>query len=139
MQGRCPWPLIAPYPIIVYSVSNNYYRPHLSHFLGKCYFRDPNLITFNFCVYLILNEEQFTFHLQYIHSGMFANRKCEKLSYPQNPKMCNPILVTPLKMQPHYSQSRHENATPSSGKSPLASYEEVPPSPAPSRLLLSIF
>ena len=78
-----------------------------------------------------MNDEQFTFHLQYIHSGMFANRKCEKLSYPQNPKMCNPILVTTLKMQPHYSQSRHENATPSSGKSPLASYEEVPPSPPP--------
>ena len=29
-------------------------------------------------------------------------------------------------MPPHYSQSSHENATPSSGTSPLASYEEVP-------------
>ena len=35
--------------------------------------------------------------------------------YSQNPKMCGPILVTPLKMQPHYSQSSRENATPSSG------------------------
>ena len=28
--------------------------------------------------------------------------------------MCDPILVTLLKMQPHYSQSSRENATPSS-------------------------
>ena len=30
-------------------------------------------------------------------------------------------------MRPHYSQSSRENATPSSGTSPLASYKEVPP------------
>ena len=41
--------------------------------------------------------------------------------------MCDPILVTLLKMQPHYSQSSRENATPSSGTSPVASYKEVPP------------
>ena len=41
--------------------------------------------------------------------------------------MCDPILVTPLKMRPGYSQSRRENATPYSGASPLASYKEVPP------------
>ena len=28
--------------------------------------------------------------------------KCEELSYPKNPKMCDPILVTLLKMRPHY-------------------------------------
>ena len=33
---------------------------------------------------------------------------------PKNLKMCDPILVTLLKMQPHYSQSSRENATPSS-------------------------
>ena len=43
--------------------------------------------------------------------------------------MCDPILVTLLKMRAHYSQSSRENATPSSGTSPLASYKEVPPSP----------
>ena len=58
---------------------------------------------------------------------MFANRKYEELSYPKNQKMWDPILVTLLKMPPHYSQSSHENATPSSGTAPLASYEEVPP------------
>ena len=34
-------------------------------------------------------------------------------------------------MRPHYSQSNRENATPSSGTSPLASYMEVPPPPPP--------
>ena len=43
--------------------------------------------------------------------------------------MCDPILVTLLKMQPHYSQSSRENATSSSGTSPVASYKEVPPPP----------
>ena len=39
--------------------------------------------------------------------------------------MCDSILVTLLKMRPHYSQSRRKNATPSSGTSPLASNKEV--------------
>ena len=47
---------------------------------------------------LILNEEHLTFQLQYKNSGIFANRKYEELSYPKNPKMCDPILVTLLKM-----------------------------------------
>ena len=34
-----------------------------------------------------------------------------------------------LKMRPHCSQSSRKNATPSSGPSPLASYEEGPPPP----------
>ena len=34
-------------------------------------------------------------------------------------------------MRPNYSQSSHENAAPSSGTYPLASYEEVPPSSHP--------
>ena len=40
--------------------------------------------------------------------------------------MCDPILVTLWKMQPHYGHSSRENATPSSGTSPLACYKEVP-------------
>ena len=43
--------------------------------------------------------------------------------------MCDPILVTLLKMQPYYSQFSRENGTPSSGTSPVASYNEVPPPP----------
>ena len=49
-----------------------------------------------------------------------------ELSYSKNPKMCDPILATPLKMQPHYSLPNRENATPSSGTSSVASYKEVP-------------
>ena len=54
---------------------------------------------------------------------------------PKNPKMCDPKLVTPLKMRPHYSQSSRLNETPSSGTSPLASHKEVP---LPPELLTSI-
>ena len=83
-----------------------------------------------------MNEEHFTFHLQYKHCGTFANRKYEELSYPKNQKMCDPILVTLLKMRPHYSQSSRENATPSSGTSSLASYQEVPPHHHPRAAIL---
>ena len=44
---------------------------------------------------------------------------------PKNPKMSDAILVTLLKMQPHYSQSSSENETPSGCTSPSASYKEV--------------
>ena len=43
----------------------------------------------------------FTSHLQYKHPGTFANLKYEELSYPR----------------------KSENVTPSSGTSPLASYQ----------------
>ena len=75
-----------------------------------------------------LSEEHFTFHLQYKHSGAFANRKCEEFFYPTSPKTCDLILVTQV-MQPYFSQSSHENATPSSGTFSLASYKKVPPPP----------
>ena len=57
-----------------------------------------------------------------------------RIFLPKNPKICDPILVTLLKMQAQSSQSSRENATPPSGTSPLASYKEVPP-PLPSREL----
>ena len=41
--------------------------------------------------------------------------------------MCDPILVLLMKMQTHYSKSSGKNAIPSSGTSPLAYYQEVPP------------
>ena len=77
------------YLIIVYSVGN--YKPHLSH-LGKYVIcAIPTQAAFYLCICPILNEEYFTFqlfHLQYKHSGTFANRKYEELSYPKNQKMC---------------------------------------------------
>ena len=77
-------------------------------------------------MYRLLNKEHFTFHLQCKHFGTFANRKYEQLPYPEYQKMCDLILVTLLKMRAHDSQSSCENATPSSGTFPLASYTEVP-------------
>ena len=114
----------SPYPIVVYSVAS--YRPQLSHYWEIYNFPDPNLVNFYLSKYLILNEEHFTFYLQYKHSGTFASRKYEELSYHKNNKMCEPILETLLKMLPHYSQSSRENATPSGGTSPITSYKEVP-------------
>ena len=60
-----------------------------------------------------MNEERFTFHLQRKHSGKFANRKFEELSYTKKSE----------NVRPHSSNSI-ENATPSSGTSPLASYKD---------------
>ena len=52
-------------------------------------------------------------------------------TYPKNPKICNPILVTLLKMRLHYTHSSRENATPSSDTSLLGSCKGVPPPPPP--------
>ena len=46
---------------------------------------------------------------------------------PKNSILCDPIPVTLLKIRPHYSHSSHQNATPPSGTSPLATYKEVTP------------
>ena len=70
-----------------------------------CNFRDLNLVTFYLCIYLIVNDEQFTFHLQYKHYGTFANRKYEELPFPKNQRMCDRILVTLLKMRSYYSRT----------------------------------
>ena len=51
--------------------------------------------------FFTLNEEHFTFHLRYKHSGTFANRKYAGLSYPKKSK----------NVRPHSSNSI-ENATP---------------------------
>ena len=48
-----------------------------------------------------LNEERLTFHLQNKHSGTFANRKYEELSYPQKSENARP-----------HSSNSLENATP---------------------------
>ena len=64
--------------------------------------------------------------VQYKHSGMFANRKNEELSYRQKSENVRPHSSQALlKIRPHYSQSSRENATPSNGTSPLASYKVI--------------
>ena len=47
----CAAVLSEPLPHCSLFFSN--YRPHLSHFLEKSNFRDPNLVTFYLCIYLI--------------------------------------------------------------------------------------
>ena len=42
-----------------------------------------------------------------------------EFSYPPRPENVRPILETQWKMQSHYSQFSRENATPTSGTSPL--------------------
>ena len=44
--GYVPLASQSPYPIIIYFLAN--FRPHLSH-----NFRDPSLVTFYLCIYLI--------------------------------------------------------------------------------------
>ena len=105
--------------------------PHYSLFCGPilvtfgqiCNFRDPNLVTFYFYEltdFFRLNEGSFTFHLQYKHSGTFANRKYEEMSYPKKSEnvrphssnsielYCDPIKANPVvKMRPHPTAHPH--------------------------------
>ena len=74
-----------------------------------------------------MNEEQFTFRLQYKYSGTFAKRKYEEPSNPKNPKMCGPIQVTLRKCDPIIVNPVVNPAF--SGTSPLVSYKEVLPTP----------
>ena len=70
---------------------------------------------------------------------MFANRKHEKLSYPQKTENVRPHSSNSVENETPLLAceqallfgrvSSCENATPSSGTSPLASYKEVPPPP----------
>ena len=99
------------YPIIVYSATN--YRPHLRHFWANMYFlRQSQLSHFLFLwidPFFKLNEGPFNFHLQiYKHSGGLLTVNLKNCLTPNNPKMCDPILGTPVvKMQPHPAAHAH--------------------------------
>ena len=78
------------------------------------------------------NKQQLSELFNRDHFESLLNRIFQEFPHSKIPKMCDPILVTLLKMRPHSSQSSRENVTPSSGTSPLASYKEVtPPPPTP--------
>ena len=83
----------SPYLIIVYFGANIIIDPILVTFGQICNFCNPNSVTFYF--YELTHGEHFTFHfhLQYKHTGAFANSVT-----PKKLKMCDPILVTLLKM-----------------------------------------
>ena len=71
-----------------------------------------------FWTILSLGAPDFTFRLQYKHSGTFANRKYEELSYPKKSENARP-----------HSSNSLENVTPYRGISPLSPYKEVTPTP----------
>ena len=85
----------------------------------------------NWPIFLDWMKTTLLFICRYKHSGTFGNRKYEELSYTKTSKNVTPWLITLLKMRPHHSQPSRENATPTSGASPLASYKEVRPAPPP--------
>ena len=130
----CRWPLMAPTPL------QSILWPNIDSILvtfGQiCNFRDPILVTFYFYELAHIldsrmkNSSLFIYRTNILERLLTINMK-NGLT-PKNPKMCDPIIVTLLKMRPHYSQQSRENATPSSGTSPSASYKEVPSLP-PSR------
>ena len=129
LLGMCRWPLGAPTPS--WSILWPIIDPIVTFGL-ICNFRDPNLVSFCFYEWThfldwMKNTWLFICSTNILVRLLIANMK--NCLTPKSPKMCDPILVTLLKMRRHYSQSSCENATPSSGTSPLASYGEVPPPP----------
>ena len=113
--GYVPLASQSPYPIIVYFLAN--YRPH--PLFGKCNFRDPNLVTFYLCIYLINVVSSggmwcgqcgliIKFNKQQL-SDFFLTENLPILNpyLPQNLKICDPILVTLLKMRPHPAAHPH--------------------------------
>ena len=123
-------PLSSQNPTLLYSILWPIVDPILVTFGQMCNFRDPNLVSYYFYELThfldwMKNTLLFICSTNILVRLLTVNMK--NCLTPKNPKMCDPILVTLLKMRPHYSQSSRENATPSSGTSPLASYKEVPP------------
>ena len=76
--------------------------PILVTFGQICNFGNPNLLTFYFyeLTHFLDWMKNSTFHLQYKHSGTFANLKYEELSHPKKSE----------NVRPHYSNFI-ENAT----------------------------
>ena len=106
--GYVPLASQSPYPTRVYSVAN--YRPHLVTFGQICNFRDPRLVTFYFYELThfldwMKNTLLFICSTNILVRLLTGNMK-DSLT-PKNPKMCDPILVTLLKMRPHPAAHPH--------------------------------
>ena len=91
--GYVPLASQNPYPLIIYPVAT--YRPHLSLFLSRyVIFAIPTQSSHPLFLWIDpffrLNEEYFTFHLRYKHSGTSANGKYEELSYPKKSENVRP-------------------------------------------------
>ena len=130
-------PLRAPTPL--YSILWPIADPILVTFWKICNFRDPKSVTFyiyelNHFFNWMKKTLLFTYSTNILVRLLTVNMK--NCLTPKTPKMCDPILVTLLKMRPHYSQSSHQNATTSSGTFPLTSYlllKKVTPPPGLNR------
>ena len=90
--GYVPLDSQNPHPIIVYSVAK--YRPHLSHFwanvivISRTEFNASRMLNIKTTAGTIFQPRIF----------LFSNPFLPEFSYPKIPKICDPILVTLLKM-----------------------------------------
>ena len=85
-----------------------------------CNFHDPNLVTFYLCIYLtwMKNTLLITYSTNtLVRWTVLPTQKSENVRSHSSNSVENAT---------HYNHSSRENATPSSGKSPLAYYKEVP-------------
>ena len=89
-------------------------EPTLVTFGQICNFHNPNSVTFYFykLTHFFDGMENTLLHLQYNILVRLLTVNIKNCLNPKTPKMCDPIVVTLLKMRPHYSQSSHENVTP---------------------------
>ena len=117
LVGYVPLASQNPYPIIVYSVAS--YRPHLSRFwanvivISRTEFNASRLLNIKTTAGTIFQPRIF----------LFLNPCLPEFSYPKNSENLRPHSsnstknVTPFSVSPVV-----ENATPSSGTSPVVSY-----------------
>ena len=116
--GYVPMVSQNPYPIIVYSVAK--YGLHLSHFWENVILA---ISTWSLSVYASYLKNLLTrssgnelidtlVKLKEVKIFPFLYPYLPEFQIPQIPKIFYPILVTLIIMQPHYSQSSHENMWP---------------------------
>ena len=114
--GYVPLASQNPYPIIVYYVAS--YRPHLSHFsanvivISRTEFNASRLLNIKTTAGTIFQPRIF----------LFLNPCLPEFSCPKNPENLRPHSSNYTKNVTHYNQSSCENATPSSGTSPVVFY-----------------
>ena len=102
--GYGPLASQSPYPFLVYSVAN--YRPHVITFRQICTFRDPTFYFYELTHFPDLMKHTLLFICSTNILVRLLTINMKNCLTPPNPKMCDPILVTLLKMRPHCSQKR---------------------------------
>ena len=108
------------YSPMVLSGIDPFFQVNEEHFTTLLFIYSTNILVRKFFIFTVTNVPD---HFPRLRRG--EKYTSIKVSFiPQKFENVRPIL-TLLKMQPHYSQSSRENATPSSGTSSLAPYKEV--------------